>query len=269
MTDLGRAMDAGALLSGEHERDLRRAADALWAFLDSREALSAEHAPAIACGDAAHRKLMRLLHGLAELRGQAVELAAIVGLLVRAADGQVTRDEVAAGLLSAFAGLRLPYAIVGPDGIRRSADGSDPRIANLSYRSLAVDDVRQLIWRSGQSIRMGRRLVLYKFLRLLALSPGSVFSQEEIFEKIWGGAYHPLRNSPAVFTTVARLRRLLGTDGESLLRTVHGDLGTGYAFFPPPDYCLVMSAQESGISAGAAGADPAAALAPPEIKEVG
>lgn len=232
------AMEGGSLVPERHELGLRRAADTLSDLL--REASKPGTGPTLQVyGDAVSRKLARLLQGMAELRGQAVEIARIVGLLDRVADGRADAEDVHAELRSIFDRIHQPYTIVGSDGARHGAAENDPRIADLSRRSLAIDDVREVVWRDGREIPLRRRMLLRRFLLLFARSPGTTFSKEDVVRAVWGVEYHPLRNDPALFTSVMRVRKMLGDAGGDILRSGEG----GYRLVVPEDFCCVTRSE--------------------------
>lgn len=227
-------MEDGHLVPEIYELGLRRAADTLSSLL--REASEPGVAPTPQVyGDAVSRKLARLLQGVAELRGQGVEIARIVGLLDRVADGRATPADVHTELQSIFDRIHQPYTIVGSDGVKRGAAEGDPRIADLPRRSLAIDDVREVVWKDGREIPLRRRMLLRRFLLLFAQSPGATFSKEDVVRAVWGVEYHPLRNDPALFTSVMRIRKMLGDASGDILRSGEG----GYRLVVPEDFCCV------------------------------
>src|SRR5262249_36767730 len=147
-------------------------------------------------------------------------------------------------LQASFDRLHQPYTIVGSDGIKRGAAEDDPRIANLSHRSLAVDGVREVVWRDGREIPIRRRLLLRKCILLFAQSPGVTFSKEDVVRSVWGVEYHPLRNDAALFTSVMRVRRMLGDAGGNVLKSSEG----GYCLVTPEDFCCVTPSEVAPTS---------------------
>jgi DNA-binding response OmpR family regulator len=106
----------------------------------------------------------------------------------------------------------------------------------MNERVLAVDGVRETVYRSGTTCAdLRRRSLLKRLLFLFARSPGKCFSKEEIVETVWNVEYHPLRHDAALFTNIMRIRRLLGEDGAELIRVSED----GYRFVPPKDYIFV------------------------------
>ncbi len=249
--DLSRVMADGALISGSYQSDLRRSADVLFELLrqggdlslpvegtpgTSRPADPEERSMILTCGDMVGRKLARLIEGMAELGAQSMELAGVVALLLQIEGGGCDPAAFYAELKSISDRFRRPYVLVTADGIRHEAADGDPRLDDFSWRSLAVDDVREVVWRHGREISLRQRRMLRRFLLLFALAPGAFFSKEDAVQAVWGVEYHPLRNDPALHMAVLRLRRILGVDGPDILRSADG----GYRLLPPPDFmCLV------------------------------
>jgi len=131
-----------------------------------------------------------------------------------------------------------PYRIVAADGIVSEVSDADPEILRLPARSLAVDGVRETIWRLGTELAdLRRRSLLKRLLFLFAAAPGKVFSKEEIVQTVWNVEYHPLRHDAALFTNIMRIRRLLGEDGAEIIRVTED----GYRFVPPKDFVFVYS----------------------------
>jgi len=264
--DLDRAMIDGVLIPIDYEAGLHRASDVLSDLLRredvslpagpgdaTRPALPEERVAILAYGRMIGDKLARLIEGVAELRGQAVEIAGVVGLLIGAAGegpgeisgGDVARARVYLDLRSASDRIAKPYEIVTADGVVRGAADGDPEIADLDRRSLAIDGVHEVLWRGGQEISLVRRGVIRRFLVFFGRAPGVLFSKEEIVRSVWGFDYHPLRNDPALFASVMRVRRLVGEGGSDILRSEDG----GYRFCPPADFlCLTRSGSSTDQS---------------------
>ncbi len=131
-----------------------------------------------------------------------------------------------------------PFRVVACDGVVSEVSDADPEILRLPARSLAVDGVRETIWRQGTELAdLRRRSLLKRLLFLFAATPGKVFSKEEIVQSVWNVEYHPLRHDAALFTNIMRIRRLLGEDGAEIIRVTED----GYRFVPPKDFIFVYS----------------------------
>jgi hypothetical protein len=144
----------------------------------------------------------------------------------------------AAARLLADLGLtaQRPFRVIDADGATSDVADANPEILRLSARSLAVDGVRETIWRQGQELAdLRRRSLLKRLLFLFAAAPGKVFSKEDIVQTVWNVEYHPLRHDAALFTNIMRIRRLLGEDGAEIIRVTED----GYRFVPPRDYVFV------------------------------
>ncbi len=147
----------------------------------------------------------------------------------------------AAGRLLTDLGLTAirPFRIVDAAGLVSEIADADPEVLRLSTRTLAVDAVRETIWRKGTELAdLRRRSLLKKLLFLFAAAPNRTFSKEEIVQTVWNVAYHPLRHDAALFTNIMRIRRLLGEDGAEIIRVTED----GYRFEPPSDFVYVHPA---------------------------
>ena len=85
---------------------------------------------------------------------------------------------------------------------------------------LAVDPDRQLVLKDGEAVEVSQRE--YELLRLLAASPGVVFSREQLLSRVWNYDYYG--DTRAVDVAVRRLREKLEDDPAvpSLLCTRRG-----------------------------------------------
>ncbi len=147
----------------------------------------------------------------------------------------------AAGRLLSDLGLTAvrPFRIIDASGAVSEVADADPEVLRLPVRTLAVDAVRETIWRRGTELAdLRRRSLLKKLLFLFAAAPGKTFSKEEIVQTVWSVAYHPLRHDAALFTNIMRIRRLLGEDGAEIIRVTED----GYRFDPPEDFIFVAPA---------------------------
>ena len=76
---------------------------------------------------------------------------------------------------------------------------------------LAVDPDRQLVLKDGAPVEVSQRE--YELLRLLAASPGVVFSREQLLSRVWNYDYYG--DTRAVDVAVRRLREKLEDDPAS------------------------------------------------------
>ncbi|MGE0868769.1 MAG: winged helix-turn-helix domain-containing protein [Kofleriaceae bacterium] len=130
-----------------------------------------------------------------------------------------------------------PFRVIDAEGIPSDVADANPEILRLPGRALAVDGVREVIWRHGQELAdLRRRSLLKRLLFLFASAPGKVFSKEAIVQAVWNVEYHPLRHDAALFTNIMRIRRLLGEDGSEIIRVTED----GYRFVPPRDFLFVI-----------------------------
>ena len=155
-----------------------------------------------------------------------------------AATMAATAIEGAARLLTDL-GLtaQRPFRVIDAEGAPSDVADANPDVLRLHGRALAVDGVREVIWRHGQELAdLRRRSLLKRLLFLFASAPGKVFSKENIVQAVWNVEYHPLRHDAALFTNIMRIRRLLGEDGSEIIRVTED----GYRFVPPRDFLFVI-----------------------------
>lgn len=130
-----------------------------------------------------------------------------------------------------------PFRVIDAEGVPSDVSDANPEILRLPARALAVDGVREVIWRHGAELAdLRRRSLLKRLLFLFASAPGKVFSKEAIVQAVWNVEYHPLRHDAALFTNIMRIRRLLGEDGSEIIRVTED----GYRFVPPRDFLFVI-----------------------------
>jgi hypothetical protein len=130
-----------------------------------------------------------------------------------------------------------PFRVIDAEGVPSDVADANPEILRLAGRALAVDGVREVIWRHGAELAdLRRRSLLKRLLFLFASAPGKVFSKENIVQAVWNVEYHPLRHDAALFTNIMRIRRLLGEDGSEIIRVTED----GYRFVPPRDFLFVI-----------------------------
>ena len=130
-----------------------------------------------------------------------------------------------------------PFRVIDAEGVPSDVADANPEILRLPGRALAVDGVREVIWRHGSELAdLRRRSLLKRLLFLFASAPGKVFSKEAIVQAVWNVEYHPLRHDAALFTNIMRIRRLLGEDGSEIIRVTED----GYRFVPPRDFIFVI-----------------------------
>jgi len=130
-----------------------------------------------------------------------------------------------------------PFRVIDAEGVPSDVADANPEVLRLHGRALAVDGVREVIWRHGAELAdLRRRSLLKRLLFLFASAPGKVFSKEAIVQAVWNVEYHPLRHDAALFTNIMRIRRLLGEDGSEIIRVTED----GYRFVPPRDFLFVI-----------------------------
>jgi DNA-binding response OmpR family regulator len=110
--------------------------------------------------------------------------------------------------------------------IRRMDRISDLAATDAVTRfDLTVDPARRQVTRAGDEVPLTP--LEFEILLTLARSPGTVFSRDQLMDRVWG--YRDYAGGRVVDSHVARIRRKLGDEaGEpTYIRTVHG---VGYAF---------------------------------------
>lgn len=131
-----------------------------------------------------------------------------------------------------------PFGLIDAQGATSEVVDASPEVLQLAKRALAIDGVRESIWRHGQELAdLRRRSLLKKLLFMFASAPGKVFSKEAIVSAVWNVEYHPLRHDAALFTNIMRIRRLLGEGGAEIIRVTDD----GYRFVPPSDFVFVFA----------------------------
>ena len=89
--------------------------------------------------------------------------------------------------------------------LRRSAPSSEPV---LEVGALQVDLEKRAVWFGGQPIPLTR--TEYDLLRVLAQSPGKLFTHAALLREVWGPAY--ARESHYLHVYVSQLRRKIEPD---------------------------------------------------------
>ena len=144
--------------------------------------------------------------------------------------------EKADALADAATGVMVP-GIVSYDGLIRAIGEYRAARAQSNNRSLEVDGPKRVIRRFGRVVGKFRsRGTIWRLAMLLATNPGVAMHKEYILRQVWEVRdYHPLRHDQVLFSTIYRLRLLLGDTGEVIPTLKSG----GYQFCPPPDFLLI------------------------------
>jgi DNA-binding response OmpR family regulator len=95
----------------------------------------------------------------------------------------------------------------------------------VSRFDLTVDPARRRVTRGDEEVQLTP--LEFEILLTLARSPGTVFSRDQLMDRVWG--YRDYAGGRVVDSHVARIRRKLGDEAAepTYIRTVHG---VGYAF---------------------------------------
>ena len=107
---------------------------------------------------------------------------------------------------------------------RRRASAAEP---GLRYGPLTIDPDGYAAALDGRPLNLARRE--FELLALLAVSPGQVFTAEQIYDRVWGNRFGDLST---VTVHVQRIRKKLGDGGARWVQTVRG---VGYRFNPTPE----------------------------------
>ncbi|MGW0336856.1 response regulator transcription factor [Streptomyces sp. NPDC003011] len=86
----------------------------------------------------------------------------------------------------------------------------------LRHGGLTVDGDRRAVWREGIRIELSARE--FELLGYLLENVGQVVTKQQILDRVWGTPFR----AGTVETYVYYLRRKLGDDDQSLIRTVRG-----------------------------------------------
>src|SRR5687767_2865222 len=98
----------------------------------------------------------------------------------------------------------------------------------LSFDEMTIDFVGRRLCRNGQPLALERKA--FEVLALLAGSPGTAFTRDQILDAVWGHRHV----TPGVLNRVMTLlRHALGEEANAprYLHTLHG---VGYRFDLPP-----------------------------------
>ena len=128
------------------------------------------------------------------------------------------------------------FRTVDAEGRSRFFETHADAALGAAARSLFLDGKHETIVRVGRvAVALSRRSLLKQLLYFFARAPGVTFDKEQIVTAVWHAPYDPSRHDSALFTSVMRVRRLLGVEGVEWLRAVDG----GYRFCPPHDFVFV------------------------------
>jgi two-component system phosphate regulon response regulator PhoB len=93
----------------------------------------------------------------------------------------------------------------------------------LSVNDLVLDREQHRVYRNGRPLHVGP--TEYRLLEFLMMSPGRVFSREQLLNNVWGETFYV--DQRTVDVLVGRLRKSINADrNPDLIRTVRG---AGYA----------------------------------------
>jgi two-component system, OmpR family, response regulator len=131
---------------------------------------------------------------------------AAVQQVMSESDGHVTKP------------LAVPEAVARAQELLERDRADESRL--LRSGALSVDAGRRAVWRDGARVDLSDRE--FELLAYLMDNAGQVVSKQQILERVWGAPFR----SGTVETYIYYLRRKLGDDDQSLIRTVRG---VGYA----------------------------------------
>ncbi|MEX2210867.1 MAG: response regulator transcription factor [Gaiellaceae bacterium] len=108
---------------------------------------------------------------------------------------------------------------------RAAAPRQDPRQETIASDGLEVDLARRVVVRDGEPVQL--TYVEFELLRVLASSPGRVFTRQALLEELWGGSDY--REPRTIDVHVRHLREKLERDPRApeLILTVRS---VGYRF---------------------------------------
>jgi hypothetical protein len=110
---------------------------------------------------------------------------------------------------------RVALTLRGRDGTR---DAPLVRLvrpdAEATSADLYLDTARREVWLAGAGpFPLGEHPVVERVLEELAREGGAGLPMDELFTRVWGGSYHPLRHENKVHVTLHRLRQWLDARG--------------------------------------------------------
>jgi hypothetical protein len=94
----------------------------------------------------------------------------------------------------------------------------------LRHADIYLDQVRGEVWLSGRGpFPLGAHPVVESVLVLLLVSGSDGLLVEDLYERVWGGPFHPLRHENKVHVTLHRLRQWLSSrsQGADALVVLH------------------------------------------------
>ncbi len=168
---------------------------------------------------------------LAELRGAGVKVPVI---LLTARNQEI--DKVRGLRLGADDYVTKPFSVEELGArieavLRRTRPTQSAR---LSFGDVRVDPESRTVSRRGQPVPLSFKE--YELLIMFLEHPRVTLTRRQLLDRVWGYSVDSMPTTRTVDTHVANLRRKLeGTGGDSLIRTVHK---VGYCFEPPADALL-------------------------------
>jgi DNA-binding response OmpR family regulator len=105
--------------------------------------------------------------------------------------------------------------------------GTTRPAGRLQFDGLEIDLARHEVTVRGKPVDLPSRE--YEVLAFLASSPGTIFTREQLLERLWPPTADP--NSGTVTEHIGRIRRRIEEDPERP-RWIHTVRGTGYKFEP-------------------------------------
>lgn len=122
--------------------------------------------------------------------------------------------------------------------------------ADAVASDLYVDTVRGEVWTSGRGpFVLGEHPVVERMLEVLAMAGPAGLPLDELFTRVWGASYHPLRHENKVHVTLHRLRQWLDARGGPAAGELVV-LARGVVCLDPSADVRVLSFEEGGGFAG-------------------
>lgn len=106
---------------------------------------------------------------------------------------------------------------INPQIFRRVTAQLKSQINEITDRNvdLILDCTNRIVYeREIGAVCFKHRFILLEILLLLARNPGTIFTKEELTQKIWRDKYHPLIHDKLIYTSMSRLRKLIGPKSE-------------------------------------------------------
>jgi hypothetical protein len=138
--------------------------------------------------------------------------------------------------------VRLPFRIIDARGVPVAIADVSPDVLALYRRTLAIDGIRDVLWRDGlERGNLTRRATLKRIIDLFASAPNRPFSLTDLGRAMSPPGRDEAPSRQAVMANIEEFGRLLGNERANILRPY----SDGYRFTPPADFAYVVAGTPS------------------------